>query len=118
MNGAGSLCHAGPRWQWLTTWAPRKLGATSARRSTAATGLNAVSGFLAKRAPGTFIKCTSPAKARVTRGRTVEAGGGLDRPVLVGAAGAVVGAARSSPRPQATGNRAATHSSAATRAHR
>ena len=69
----------------------------------AATGLNAVLGFLAKRAPGTFIKCTAPAKARVTRGRTVEAGGGLDLPVLVGAAGAVVGAARSSPRPQATG---------------
>ena len=93
-----------------------EIGATSARRSTAATGPNAVSGFLAKRAPGTFIKCTSPAKARVTRGRTVEAGGGLDRPVLMGAAGAVVGAARSSLRPQATGNRAATHSSAATRA--
>jgi hypothetical protein len=92
--------------------------ATSARRSTAAIGPSAVSGFLAKRAAGTFIECTSPAKARVTRRRTVEAGVGLDRPVLVGAAGAVVGAVRSSPRPQAAGNRAATQSSAATRAHR
>src|SRR6185436_8034419 len=90
--------------------------ATSARRSTAATGPSAVSGFLARRAPGTFMKCTSPAKARVTRRRTVEAGVGLDWLMLVRAAGAVVGAAGCSPRLQAAGDRAATISSAATRA--
>jgi hypothetical protein len=50
------------------------------------------------------------------RRRTVEAGVGLDVLTLVRAAGAVVGAAGCSPRLQAAGDRAATISSAATRA--
>src|ERR1043165_534539 len=89
--------------------------ATSARRSTLATGPRAVSGSWAKRAPGTFMKCTSPAKASVTGRRSGWPPTGVDPLLLVGLATVVMGAGGGTPRWQAANVSVATRSNAAER---
>src|SRR6266511_228944 len=90
--------------------------ATSARRSTAATGPSAVAGSWARRAPGIFMNCTSPAKASVTGRRTVWPWVDFARLVLLGTAAVAVASGRCSPRWQAAEARVATIRNAAARA--